>query len=228
MSENYYLSQKKSLMSSFHRVSKWVKTPLVKRYGEELSQALLQHARENYESLIPDIPFIGGKSNRWTADLLESVQILALFQAMQGYDIPPGEIAEVVSEGMQIRLAQYPCFLLRLIGRWQFSKLFLRTLERQADETHKYLYPNNFVAEVVIGDGKDFDWGIDFTECAIHKFYKAQNALEFLPYVCRLDYLTSAAFGIGLVRTKILANGDERCNPRLKQGRETKRDEHSL
>jgi hypothetical protein len=228
MSENYYLSQKKSLMRSFEHVSKWVKTPLVNRYGKELSQALLKHARENYETLIPDIPFIGGKRNRWTSDLLESVQILALYQAMQVYEIPPGEIAEVLSEGMQIRLAQYPCFLLRLMGRWQFSKLFLRMLERQAAETHKHQYPDNFVAEVVNGDGKDFDWGIDFTECAIQKLYKAQNALEFLPYVCRLDYLTSAAFGIGLVRTKTLANSDERCNPRLKQGRETKQDEHSV
>lgn len=228
MSENYYLSQKKNLMPSFEHASKWVTMPLTKRYGEELSQAIVQHARNEYESLIPLIPFIGGKKNRWTADLLESVHILALFRAMQAYGKTPNETAEVLYEGMQLRLAQYPRFLLRLIGRWQFSTLFLKTLQHQAAETHKRSFPNNFAAEVVIGDGKEFDWGIGFTECAIQKFYRAQNALEFLPYVCRLDYLTSAAFGIGLVRTKTLANGDERCNPRLKQSRETTWDEHSV
>lgn len=228
MSENYYLSQKKSLMGSLERVSKWVMRPLVKRYGEELSQAIVQHARKDYETLIPDIPFIGGKRNRWTGDLLESAQILALFRAMQAYGKTPSETAEVLYEGMQIRLAQYPRFLLRLIGRWQFSSLFLKTLQHQAAETHKHQFPDNFVAEVVIGDGKEFDWGIDFTECAIQKFYTAQNALQFLPYVCRLDYLTSKAFGLGLVRTKTLANGDERCNPRLKQSRETEWNERSV
>jgi hypothetical protein len=123
---------------------------------------------------------------------------------------------------MQIRLAQYPRFLLRLMGRLQFSRLFLNRLQREANETQKQVYPDDFVAEIVMGDGKEFDWGIDFTECAIHKFYKAQNAVELLPYVCKLDYLTSTAFGLGLVRTKTLASGDEKCNPRLKQGRDTK------
>ena len=228
MSKNYYLSQKKSLMRSFERASKWVMVPLVKRYGEELAQAIVHDARKDYETLIPQIPFIGGKKNRWTADLLESVQILALFRAIQAYGKTRSETAEVLYEGMQIRLASYPRFLLRLIGRVQFSNLFLKRLQHQAAETHKRAYPNNFVAEVVIGDGKEFDWGIDFTECAIQKFYRAQNALQFLPYLCRLDYLTSAAFGIGLARTKTLANGDERCNARLKQGRETQWNEHSL
>jgi hypothetical protein len=74
----------------------------------------------------------------------------------------------------------------------------------------------------VIGEGKESEWGIDFTECANHKFYTTQNAVEFLPYVCKLDTLTSTAFGLGLVRTMTLADGDERCNPRLKHDRETK------
>lgn len=228
MSENYYLSQKKSLMRSFERATKWVMSPLVKCYGKDLSMAIVQRACQEYEIILPQIPFIGGKKNRWTTDLLESAQILALLRAMQGYGITLGETVKVLHEGMQIRLASYPRFLLKLMGKVQFSRLFLKRLQQQAAETHKRTYPNNFVAEVVIGDGKEFDWGIDFTECAIHKFYRAQNALEFLPYVCRLDYLTSTAFGIGLVRTKTLANGDERCNPRLKQGRETKWDEHSV
>jgi hypothetical protein len=228
VAENDYLSHKKSLMRSFEHSSKWVMTPLVNRYDKELSKAIVQRACKEHETLIHQLPFIGGKKNRWTADLLESAQILALFRAMQAYGKTPSETAEVLYEGMQIRLGQYPRFLLRLIGRWQFSSLFLKTLQHQAAETHKRQYPDDFVAEVVIGDGKEFDWGIDFTECAIQKFYRVQNALEFLPYVCRLDYLTSAAFGIGLVRTKTLAKGNGRCNPRLKRGRETKWDEQSV
>ena len=228
MSENYYLSQKKSLMRSFERATRWVRPSLVKCYGKDLSMVIVQRACQEFEIILPQIPFIGGKKNRWTTDLLESAQILALLRAMQAHGKTLGETVQVLYEGMQIRLASYPRFLLKLMGKVQFSRLFLKRLQHQAAETHKHTYPNNFVAEVVIGDGKEFDWGIHFTECAIHKFYRAQNALEFLPYVCRLDYLTSTAFGIGLVRTKTLANGDERCNQRLKQGRETKWDEHSV
>ncbi len=221
MVEDYYLSRRKNLLRSFNRASRWVLASLVNRYGREFSNAIVEKARKEYEALIPQIPFIGGAQNRWTGDLVESVQILALFRAMKARGKTPRETADVIHEGMQIRLAQYPRFLLRLAGKLQFTRLFLNRLQRQAIETQKRAYPDNFVAEVVPGDGKDFDWGIDFTECAIHKFYKAQNAVEFLPYVCKLDYLTSTAFGLGLMRTMTLADGQERCNPRLKQGRET-------
>ncbi len=221
MAENYYLSRKKNLLRSFDQASRWMMTPLANRYGKEFARAVAEQARKEYEALIPQTPFIGGAKNRWTSNLIESVQILALHRALQAQGRPLGETAEVLREAMQIRLAQYPGLLLRLIGRLQFSRLFLNGLRRQAHESQKRVYPDNFVADIVLGDGKEFDWGIDFTECAILKFYKAQNAAELLPYVCQVDYLTSAAFGLGLVRTKTLADGNEKCNSRLKRGRDT-------
>ncbi len=221
MAENYYLSRKKTLLRSFDRASRWMITPLVNRYGTEFSSAVMEQARKEYEALIPQIPFIGGAKNRWTANLIESAQILALYRAMQAQGKTLRETTDMLQEAMQIRLAQYPRVVLRLMGRLQFSRLFLNGLQRQANETQKRVYPDNFVADIVMGDGKEFDWGIDFTECAILKFYKAQNAVELLPYVCRLDYLTSTAFGQGLVRTKTLADGNEKCNSRLKRGRDT-------
>jgi hypothetical protein len=227
MFEDYYLSQKNRLMGSFDRLSMWVMTPLVERCGEELSQVILERARKDYEALIPRIPFIGGKRNRWTADLIRSAQILALFRAMRAFGRTPSETAEVLYEGTQIRLARYPRFWLHLMGRWHFSSWYVKRVQRHAAETHKHEFPDNFVADVVTGDGKEFDWGIDFTECAIQKFYRAQNALQFLPYVCRLNHFTNADFGFGMARTKTLANGDELCNPRLWRGRATQRKERS-
>ncbi len=221
MVENFYVSRKARLLRSFDQATGWVKPPLVDRYGQAFAQVVVDKARQEYERLLPHIPFIGGAKNRWTTDLLESAQILAFFRAMQACGKSSGESADLLYEGMRLRLARYPRFLLQWLGRLQFSRLFLNGLERQAAETRKHLYPDNFVATIVKGDGTQFDWGIDFTECAIHKFYKAQGALEFLPYLCQLDYLTSAAFGLGMVRTQTLAAGDDRCNPRLKHGRET-------
>lgn len=221
MSEGYYLSRKKSLLRSFDRATHWVTTPLANRYGKGFCDSVLAEARREYEALIPHIPFIGGTKNRWTSDLVESVQMLALFRAMQARGRTSEETASVLYEGMRMRLARYPRLLLRLLGRLQFSPVFLRALQRQALETQSRAYPDNFVAEVVMGDREKFDWGIDFTECAIQKLYVTHDGLEFLPHVCKLDYLTGAAFGLGLVRTKTLADGADRCNPRLKRGGES-------
>ena len=50
----------------------------------------------------------------------------------------------------------------------------------------------------VEGDGDDFDWGMDYTECGIVKFLRAQGAGDLAPYFCLADFPMSDAFGLGL------------------------------
>jgi hypothetical protein len=115
----------------------------------------------------------------------------------------------------------YPRPLLRLLGWWEFSGLYARILKREARKSQRHLYPNDFVYHYIEGNGNDFDFGVDYTECAIQKFYHAQDADEFTPYLCRVDYPISEALGLGLVRTGTLAEGSPRCDVRVKRGRPT-------
>ena len=73
----------------------------------------------------------------------------------------------------------------------------------------------------VNGNGQDFDYGIDYTECASCKFLIAQNALELAPYVCAVDKAASEMMGWGLSRTMTLAEGGEKCDFRFKKGGKT-------
>jgi hypothetical protein len=77
------------------------------------------------------------------------------------------------------------------------------------------------VFSFVAGDGDAFDYGYDFSECAAQKFYRAQEAEEFLPYYCFLDFAWSRVLGLGLSRSMALSEGYPRCNHRFKRGRET-------
>jgi hypothetical protein len=74
---------------------------------------------------------------------------------------------------------------------------------------------------LVEGNGQDFDWGVDYTECGICKFYQAQGAYELVPYLCALDFPSSEAADAGLVRTTTLGTGGLRCDFRYKYGRAT-------
>lgn len=185
MPEDNYVSRKKDLTRSFERAIRWVSAPLVDRYGKTFCDAVVAEARREHEALIAKIPFIGGSRNRWTSDLTESAQILALFRALRGQGKPAAEIAEIIYDGMRVRLAGYPRPLLRLFGWLQFTKPFLAGLRRQAQTSRQRTYPGDFVAEVVAGDGREFDWGIDFTECAIQKFYAARAPLSSCPICAR-------------------------------------------
>jgi hypothetical protein len=91
----------------------------------------------------------------------------------------------------------------------------------QAAESQKRQYPGDWVFTFVEGDGKEFDYGLDFTECGICKLYHAQGADELTPYLCLMDDVVSKAFDRGLVRHKTLAEGADVCDFRYKAGRET-------
>lgn len=82
-------------------------------------------------------------------------------------------------------------------------------------------YPGDWVADYLEGDGGEFDYGLDITECGICKFYHQQGADELAPYLCLSDYVLSDALGRGLVRCQTLAEGDPVCDFRFKRGRET-------
>jgi hypothetical protein len=77
-------------------------------------------------------------------------------------------------------------------------------------------YPGDFVVHFVPGDGRTFDFGLDFTGCAIHKFFQAEGAGHFAKYMCRIDYLTTSYKGIELTRTGTIANGAEKCDFRYR------------
>lgn len=221
MNETYYTSRKGRLMKDFDRASGWYRPLLVEKYGEEFANLVLQEAWQEYESLIPQIPFIGGSKVHMTSDLLESVPHLAYLRVLRKYGKSAEECREIIFCSLQTRIAQYPRVLLRIMGWITFTKAYVRILQRQAVEAQKRTYPGGFVFEILTGDGKDFDWGLNFTECGICKFYQAQNAYDLLPIVCSIDYILSDAFGYGLVRTQTLAEGAPSCNPRMKRGRRT-------
>jgi len=219
--ENYYINQKAKLLKGFDRASGWFRPYLVERYGQVFSKEIEQDAKVEYKNLIPQIPYIGGAKVHMTSDLLESVLLLAYLKALKIHGLKFDEMQDVVFEGTKTRIHQYPKLLLSILGRMTFSKSYLRKFQSQARESQKREYPAGFVFEVISGDGKTFDWGLNFSECGICKFFQAQNASELLPIICSVDYVLSDAFGYGLVRTKTLAEDMDKCNPRMKHGRKT-------
>ena len=92
---------------------------------------------------------------------------------------------------------------------------------RRAEWSQERRYSAGYVYHFVAGDGQAFDYGYDFAECAAQKFYQAQEAEEFLPFFCFLDYAYSRVYGLGLTRTTTLSEGGTRCDHRFKAGRQT-------
>jgi hypothetical protein len=72
------------------------------------------------------------------------------------------------------------------------------------------------VYEVVAGERPDQAWGINYLECGVVKFFHAQGADDFAPYMCLIDFLMFPAMGVTLERQGTLANGCTHCDFRFK------------
>jgi hypothetical protein len=193
---------------------------LLNRFGKARTGSLLEDVRRVYGALTPEVPYIGGEENMFTEWLTYGVYYLAVYRVLKAEGQSVEEVGKVIFDTFQV-MADHPQWLLRLVGCLKYNQQYVGRLRAAAAKTQERRYPGDWVATFVEGDGEQFDYGLDVTECGICKFYGAQGADELAPYLCLSDYVVSEAFDRGLVRYKTLAEGAEVCDFRFRKGRET-------
>lgn len=212
----YYVQQTKKLLRGHDRLMKFGRILLINEYGEPKTAEIFAHTRSQFEQLIPHIPYIGGSANPLTDTLVQMTSLLALYRVLKDQGKPVAEIGALVHQMAQTQIDSFPGLARRLIGRLYMSHFWRWRTQRKALETQKYQYPGNFVYEVVEGDGQNFEWGVNYLECGVVKFFHNQQADEFTPYMCVIDFLMFPAMGVQLHRQGTIANGCTHCDFRFK------------
>lgn len=217
---NYYVARKKRLLKEFDLYAEYSRSALLKYFGAEHLDEKIARAKQEFERLIPQLPYIGGRQP-FTQFIVATGLSLALYRTAKANGKTVEEVGQLLFEIGQAILQGYPLFIARLFGKMNFSSFYLKRLEKRAMESHRRKYPEDYLYDFVPGDGSTFDYGVDYLECASCKFLAKQGAPELAPYLCPIDVLYSRALGWGLMRTMTLAEGAEKCDFRFKQGRPT-------
>jgi hypothetical protein len=214
------VKRKPELLNKFEADVKYWSPLLLKQYGEIQAYKVLLEARKNFEALIPQIPYIGGDENKYTKNLIESVRYLALYQAMKNHGKNAQEAGKIIYDGYRKKISgtQPPIPPSEYLTPGQR----LEQSRQGALKSQERRYPGDYVYTFILGGGREFDRGFDFTECASLKFYHAQNADELLPYYCYLDFVAAEVRRFGFTRTMTLYEGHGKCNHRFKDGGKTK------
>lgn len=221
MAEGYYVSRKESLLRQFDKTIARVRSVFEARYGRAGTEAMVAEARQEYERLIPELPYVGGRQP-FTQFVIFTGWFLAMYRTLQRHGRTVEEAGVVGYKASKAYLKSYPRFMRRLLGFMTFSPIYLKRLQARAQESQARPYPDGYVYRFVPGDGETFDYGVDYEQCATCKFLEKQGASELAPYLCAADELYSEMLGWGLVRTTTLAEGYERCDFRFKRGGETR------
>ena len=61
---SYYVSRKSKLLKEFDRTAGLLQYYLAKHYGKNLADRLYRETRQEYEKIIPEIPYIRGMRAR--------------------------------------------------------------------------------------------------------------------------------------------------------------------
>jgi len=216
----FYRQNREKLLAEHHKMAKAGRAFAAERYGKAFANTLVRESLAEFETLIPELPYIGGKQNLLTGNLVSSAGALAVYRVMQRHGKPIEEAGELLYRLMETWIRRYPHFVRHLMGRYYLSRLSQRQSKRQAALSQQRRYPADWLRVHVDGDGQTFEWGVDYLECGIVKFLLSQGADELAPYLCLTDYALFGALGIELKRTMTLAEGCEKCDFRFKWGGE--------
>jgi hypothetical protein len=216
--KEYYEIRKPELLKRFDEESRYWEPVIVSRFGKMFADTMLREAHEEFEALIPQIPYIGGDENHLTESLIGSVRYLAFYKAMKKHGKAAEETGKILYDAILAGIDEPPTPIPP--SKRLTTEQLMERRRKRAERSQERHYPQDYVYEFVAGDGEEFDYGYDFSECAAQKFYHAQGADEFMPFYCYLDFPGSRLDGSGLSRTMTLAEGHEKCNHRFKKGRE--------
>lgn len=221
--KHYYVNMKPRMMKDFDKMLKLTRQVLGRHFDKPRIDKLLDESRREYAALIPQLPYIGGKKNSSTANLVVGALMLAIIRPLERAGLTTREIGKVVYEIFELFFESRPRLARWLMGKLMTSKFFMKKKKKQIEKAVFRKYPGAFVTEFVEGNDENFDFGFDVIECAIHKFYKEQEAEKYIPYLCLGDYPTFRSLGIGFTRTQTIGNGAPLCDFRFKKGGATPR-----
>lgn len=217
--EDYYIKQKAKLLKNFNiriRTNDLRKLLSVKFDSDNIDK-ILKQMNEEFENLIPKIPYIGGAKNRYTETLINYISYLAIFWSLEKngfsfqeigelfYKLTDGEI-ELEKEKLEKNgkdPAQYP-FEIELINQ----------IKSVCEYSQKRTFPYDTVQDFVEGDGMSFEYGINISECTIYKLFKELDAERFMQLLCMIPMHESFIYGYGLFRSQTLMIGAPTCDYR--------------
>jgi len=213
MNEDVHVNRKTARKASKGLIRSAAKV-LNERYASDIATQMLNDMENEFETLIPEIPYVGGRKNFFSAMPVKAAIILALYRVLQRKDVSLEEFGKILEAVTKKYMNSFPAWVRVIAGKLWMSRFFRRILIKHSKISQQRDYQEDFVYEVVSGSEKHV-WGIDYLECGITKFLVRQGAPELTVYACILDYVMFPAIGVSLERTGTIAHGCDRCDFRF-------------
>jgi hypothetical protein len=212
--KNYYVNNKVKYMGMLDGFEKSVHEVLERYVEQSRANQVITISRQKFEAFLPQIPYIGGEKNRLSRNLFGAAYKMQMIPSLEQIGFTTREIGKIGYETMESYYEKIPWYKKWFVVHFAMTAGNYRKGARRSQQRK---YPEDWVYEYIEGDGKNFDLGVNFTECGIAKLYKKYGMEHYLPYLCICDYATYGTFGVELKRSQTIGNGAPLCDFRFKK-----------
>ncbi len=204
-----------------HRlVFKWTAVSISGRFSNSIVKEIEIESRERFTNLFPALPYIGGKRNNETINVIMGGIIISIIQPLMNRGLNEREIGKIIFDSFEGYFQARPKILRAIIGRILSTKYAIKRMKKQIEQNSKLNYSDNFKMEIVESHSDEFEFGYNYTSCSLCKMFEDNDLKEYHKYMCLGDYALFNSFGVGFKRTTTIAHGAHICDFRFtKQGK---------
>ena len=214
---DFYVKRKAKMILNFKKKLEYTKELFFKNFDENEVSSLFIEVLQEFESLVPEIQYIGGNKNPYTSFLIGATEMSSIIQIFEKKGLSFQKIGQFIFEYyeiLNIRRVEELKKAGQLHSEQIFTQDYLDFMKGFAKESQKKKYPGDWIFEFVDGDDKNFTYGLNFTQCGIHEFTKKLGLEKYTPFICLADFAEATASGFGLTRTQTISNGSSICDHR--------------
>ena len=215
----YYKTNEKKFRKDMDGFLKLIRTEL----EEKTKRSYLQIEKETWDyyekNLLEKFPYIGGNKASGTRNLTGAYAFIALGEVCKQYGVSLEEWGYMSTLAYQRYFYKIPSFLRIIVGKL-FKKTsivnkMLKKKDRKNSENAKR-YPGSFETETQ-EPTKEYPVIYHNIVCPLAVFAKKHGYMEYMPYICNLDYVMFEALKVPFYREKTCANGDGYCDFKMKK-----------
>ncbi len=219
---DFYTLRKVKLLKGFDKlVRKHGRTVLTEQFGREFADSVIPEVRLQFEQIIPELPYVGGQKNMYTRIIIANGIIIAFYRVMKTQGKSVENVIAVACSISEKMFEAFPKWVLKLGGRLLLGRFSEQYIRKQAAQSQKRQYPEDWVYRFVDGNGKDSSSGVDISECAVIKLYDKQGVHALKPFCNFFDIVMGKHMNLGCVINPHLGSGGEMCSFRYQRGRLT-------
>ena len=217
----YYLKNRQKLKKGMNGFLKLISRELEQETGQTYPR-LLEEIWTCYEDrFLENFPYIGGDKSSGTSNLTGAFCFVAMGEVCRNsYGMSLEKWGFLTTECYQRYFFKIPGFIRNMTGRLMgkpklINRLLLKKDAKNAANAAEN--PGSFVTQVQ-PPTEEYAAIFHTQVCPLCNFARDFGYMEYMPYICNLDYVMFAAIHVPFYREKTCAAGDGCCDFKLKPG----------